>query len=80
MGVGRRVCEVREERGLTQEDLAEKIPMEIRNLRRVELGTQNVTVKTLARIAKALRCDLIEFFRPVTISVRRRGRPPKKTA
>lgn len=64
---------------MTQEDLAEKIPMEIRNLRRVELGTQNVTVKTLAKIAKALRCDLIEFFRPTTISVRRRGRPPKRT-
>ncbi len=64
---------------MTQEDLSEKIPMEIRNLRRVELGTQNVTVKTLAKIARALGCDPIEFFRPVEIATRRpRGRPPKR--
>lgn len=79
LGVGRRVCEVREERGMTQEGLAERIPMEIRNLRRIELGTQNVTVRTLAKIARALDCDLIEFFRPVVLTKRSRGRPPKKT-
>jgi len=65
---------------MTQEDLAEQIPMEIRNLRRVELGTQNVTVKTLVKIARALDCEPIEFFRPVTIAARRRGRPPKRSA
>ena len=60
MNVGRRIGEIRAGRGLTQEQLAEMLDVTLRHLQAVEGGSENLTVKTLARIAtlwtSASRC------------------------
>jgi putative transcriptional regulator len=61
---GLRVAELREERGLTQEQLAELIEMSSRNLQRVEAGQGNVDMLTLVALSAALRCRLAELFDP----------------
>jgi transcriptional regulator with XRE-family HTH domain len=53
-GVGRRVVELRTERGLTQEELAARLRMSDRYLRRIEAGEINLTVTSLAKLAGAL--------------------------
>jgi UDP-N-acetylglucosamine 1-carboxyvinyltransferase len=44
----------RKEKGITQEVLAERLDVSVQNLRRIESGRQNVTLRTVARIAKAI--------------------------
>ncbi len=52
--IGRRVRAVREQRGLTQEALAEKAGMKAPNLSRVEAGKHVPSLPTLERVAAAL--------------------------
>lgn len=56
--VGRRVAGLRAERGLTQEELATRLRMSDRYLRRIEAGEINVSLWSLAKIANALRAPL----------------------
>ena len=56
--VARRLAEVRRERGITQEELAERLDTAERNVRRIEAG-QNITLRTLSRIAVALGVHVV---------------------
>jgi transcriptional regulator with XRE-family HTH domain len=79
--VTQRIAEVRRERGVTQDELAEALGTATRNLQRLEAG-QNVTLHTLARVATALGVDPEVFVvRPVRAR-RRYGptRPPTEHA
>jgi transcriptional regulator with XRE-family HTH domain len=49
---------------LTQEQFARKLGISRPTLTRLENGAQNTTIKTLDQIAKSLRCDISELFRP----------------
>lgn len=61
--IGRRVAELRAARGLTQAVFAERIGLQISYVQRVEAGEQNLTVRTLVRLAAALECEhLGELF------------------
>lgn len=75
--VGRRIAEERRELGLTQEDLAERLGMPLKNLQRIERGLQNLTIKTLVRFASVLGVKTAELFEPPASREVRRGRPPK---
>lgn len=56
-----RLADVRRERGITQEALAAKLEIAPRNLQRIEAG-QNLTLKTLWRIGRALGVEVrIDF-------------------
>ena len=59
---GRRVAEVRAEKGLTQEELAARVDVAARYIQQVEAGTQNVTLATVARLAAGLRVPVAELF------------------
>jgi transcriptional regulator with XRE-family HTH domain len=73
---GLRLAELREERGLTQEQLAELIDMSARQLQRAEAGEANVNLLTLIALGSALRCDVAELFaRGSGVDRRRPGRP-----
>lgn len=56
--LGRRIGELRRERGLTQETAAEMLGMLAPNYARIEQGRQNVTVDTLVRITRMLGSDV----------------------
>ena len=51
LNVGRRISEIREELGWTQQQAAEKLRMPVNNLQRMEMG-MNLTIRTLVRMAK----------------------------
>jgi transcriptional regulator with XRE-family HTH domain len=63
--------------GMTQDQLAEKLQMDTNNLQRVELGMQNLTLRTVVRLANSLgECVGALFEAPKSRTVRK-GRPPK---
>ncbi len=47
----------RNERGITQERLAELVEISLRNVQRVEAGEINVLMTTVTRIRRALNCS-----------------------
>jgi transcriptional regulator with XRE-family HTH domain len=73
--VGRRIAESRRERGWTQEELAERLGIQANNLQRVELGMQNLTVRSLVRLANGLGVSLATLFEAPSSRVVRPGRP-----
>ena len=56
--VGRNILSLRKEAGLTQEQLAEKSDLHCTYLSDVERGVENISLDSLARIAKALKVKL----------------------
>lgn len=52
---GKRVQKVRQEKGVTQEKLAEMLSMHRTYIGLIERGERNPTVRTLYKIAKALK-------------------------
>lgn len=77
--VGFRVAELRRELGWTQARLAEKLGMNMRHVQAIELGHQNLTLGSLARLAKALGTNAIAFFEDPQPRSPRPGRPSNKT-
>lgn len=47
---------------LTQAQLAELIDVHEKYIGKIEAGKQNITIKTLNKIANALKIDLIRLF------------------
>lgn len=61
--IGRNIKAIRIKQGLTQLDLAASCSIEKSTVGRIEIGATNPTVKTLAKIARALDVSVLEFFR-----------------
>ena len=61
--LGKRISEVRKEKGMSQLDLGSKIDMEKSNLSAIENGRQNPSALTLKRIADALGVEVVEFLK-----------------
>jgi transcriptional regulator with XRE-family HTH domain len=60
---GRNVRRQRSARDISQERLAEKVDLNIRNIQRIEAGEINILITTAKRIKSALGCtwdDLME--------------------
>jgi transcriptional regulator with XRE-family HTH domain len=75
--LGQRIIELRKKRSLTQEQLAEQLLVDARELRRIESG-ENTTVHTLVKIAQALHVKIGELFElPSMRTIREPGRPAK---
>lgn len=60
--IGMRIVELRKLKGIKQIDLAISAGIDDSSLRRIEEGRSNPTVKTLAKIAKALSVEISELF------------------
>jgi DNA-binding Xre family transcriptional regulator len=52
--IGLRVLKRRQELNLTQKDLADRLGITPTNIHRIEHGQQNLTIRTLAKLAEAL--------------------------
>lgn len=63
MNVGERLLELRNERWLTQNGLAEIAGVSQTHLRRVELGQADITVGHLQLLCDAMDISLQDFFR-----------------
>lgn len=59
---GKRVQELRKERGLTQEDLAGEVGVDRSYMGFVERGEKNATLDKIGKIASALHIRLKELF------------------
>ncbi len=62
MDTGKRIKELRERAGFTQNKLAEWAGVSQTHLRRVELGQQDITVGQLELVCDGLGVSLAEFF------------------
>ena len=59
---GARIKEIRESKGLNQEQLAECVNMESRHISRIETGKSFTTLENIANIANALDVDIDVLF------------------
>ena|SRR2546428_1986852 len=66
--LGRRIRELRTERRLSQEALAEKAGMTNKHLSRIERGETNTRATTLVRILRGLDVNVGEVFSRITPS------------
>lgn len=78
--VGRRVAELREKAGLTQAQQAERFGFELKYLQRIEAGGENLTIRSLVKIADVFGVAVTELFRQARSKQAGPGRPPRKTA
>src|SRR5256885_1811028 len=76
--IGRRVAELRAERRRTQAQLAEELDVTLQYLQRIEAGRENLTVRSLVRLATALQVRTADFFKPPRTREVRVGRPRKE--
>lgn len=60
--LGKRIKELRKQKGLTQEQLAEFINMEQNSISIIESGRNFPTLATLEKIANILNVNLSDFF------------------
>lgn len=60
--IGRRVRLLRDERGLTQTELGERLDLTQSNISAIERGDRGVTIHQAVRIARALRISVDELL------------------
>ena len=83
MDLGRQLADVlqrlRQEAGLTQTRMAKQLGISQPTLNRLEAAEQNVTLKTLTQLCRALHCTIGELFdgRVGFGGGHRRSRPPR---
>ncbi len=63
INVGKRIQNIRESKGISQQELAAKCNFEKSNMSRLEAGRVNPTLATLEKVALALEIDIIELFK-----------------
>jgi transcriptional regulator with XRE-family HTH domain len=59
---GDRVRELRKEKGLSQEELADKAGLHRTYIGMIERGEKNITLTNIEKIAKALDVDIKKLF------------------
>jgi transcriptional regulator with XRE-family HTH domain len=60
--IGKRIQELRKQRGLSQEQIAEKAEISSNYLSRIECGKENPTLDMLVKLASALKVEMWELF------------------
>jgi len=60
--IGTRIKQLRKSRGLSQEELSEKVEMSSKYLSSIERGKENPTLDTFMKLAQALHVEVFELF------------------
>jgi len=60
--IGARIKEIRNKKGLTQEQLSEKMEINPKYLSSIERGNENPTLNTLIKLSESLEVDLSAVF------------------
>ena len=76
--VGRRVGELRVARGLTQQQLADAAGIGWKYQQQIELGYENLTLKSLVKMANVLGVTLVDLMKAPAAHPARPGRPRTK--
>lgn len=61
---------LRQEAGLTQAEMARALGISRPTLNRLESASQNMTLRTLAQLCRALRCEPGDLFQPGHVRLR----------
>ena len=61
--IGERIRQIRKQRGITQQELAEKLDVSFQQVQKYESGQTNMTVNRLSRLADALEITPELLFR-----------------
>lgn len=75
--VGRRIAELRTARGLTQEQFATLAGIGWKYLQQIESGSENLTLRSLVRLANLFEVSLADLMRPPATREIRPGRPAR---
>jgi transcriptional regulator with XRE-family HTH domain len=59
---GQRVKEIRQSKGISQEELSIKAQLHRTYISSIELGKRNVSLLNIEKLAKALDCSIPDFF------------------
>lgn len=54
--IGRRIADLRKEKGLTQKELAEAAGLDRTNITKIEAGKYNISIDILSKVANVLEC------------------------
>jgi len=65
--IGTRIQKIRNQKGLTQDQLSEKVNISPKYLSSIERGKENPTLNTLINIAEKLSVDVEEFFTEIQL-------------
>jgi len=65
--LGKKIRELRKERGFSQEGFAHEVGLDRTYIGGVERGERNIAALNLIRIAKALKVEVGDLFPPVKI-------------
>lgn len=60
--IGARIKDIRTKKGITQEQLSERMEINPKYLSSIERGKENPTLNTLIKLSKSLEVDLGEIF------------------
>ena len=63
--LGRKIAELRREKGFTQEGFAHECRFHRSYMGAVERGEMNITIQGLVRITKSLKISLAELFKGI---------------
>lgn len=65
--IGARIKDIRNRKGFTQEELAEKININSKYLSSIERGKENPTLNTLIKLSESLDVNLNDIFHQIEI-------------
>ena len=71
--IGQLIQEIRQERGMTQAQLASALETSQSAINRIEKGKQNISLEMLARISEVLSTEIVSLSQPGKINFRIRG-------
>ncbi|XXT25504.1 helix-turn-helix transcriptional regulator [Sorangium sp. So ce429] len=71
---------LRQQRGITQEQLAEAAEIELRTMQAIDVGRQSMSLGTLVRLANALDVSPGVLLRSAEMPEIKRGRPRRRPA
>jgi transcriptional regulator with XRE-family HTH domain len=76
--VGRKIAEIRKGRGQTQAEVSERLGIATRSYQQIELGKQNLTLKTMVKIANLLEVPMSQLLETPSTREIKLGRPRKE--